>query len=112
MSNEKFEPPHTANKSFSPKLVSTNNSTIRLELKGSCLKQEDKAAYTTRNVVNFLIIYELDSWSQNFDIDFTLSGSLFRGVRLSNNSDPDKYPYSAYGIGSMLGENILYLTVA
>ena len=38
-----------------------NNFRIRLEFKGSCLEQENKAAYTPKNVVNIFIIYELDS---------------------------------------------------
>ena len=99
MSNEKFKPLHPSNKRFSPKLVWMNNSRIRLELKESCLKQEDKTAYTPKNVVKFFIVHELDSWPQNFGTDFTLIGSWFRGVKLSKNSDPDKYSYSGYGIG-------------
>ena len=38
LSNEKFKAPDTANKSLSPKLVWMNNSRIKLEFKGSCLK--------------------------------------------------------------------------
>ena len=39
-----------------------NNFKIRLKLKGSCLKQEDKAACTPKNVVNLFNAYELDTW--------------------------------------------------
>ena len=42
-----------------------NSSRARLEFKGSCLKQEDKAAYTPKGVINFFIVYELDSWPEN-----------------------------------------------
>ena len=42
-SNEKCKLHYTANKSLSPKLVWINNSSLRLEFKLSCLKQEDKA---------------------------------------------------------------------
>ena len=55
MSNEKLKPPYTANKSLSPKLAWTSNSRKRLEFKGSCLMQEDKEAYTPKNVVIFLL---------------------------------------------------------
>ena len=70
-----------------------NNFRIRLEFKGSCLKQENKAAYTPKNVVNIFIIYELDSQSRDLGTDFTLGSCLFGGVKLL------KYSYSGYGIG-------------
>ena len=47
LSNEKFKPLHTANKSLSPKLL-WYNSRIKLKFNGSCLKQEDQAAYTPK----------------------------------------------------------------
>ena len=99
MSNEKFKPPYKVNKSLSAELVWMNNSKIRLEFKGSCLKQEDKAVYTQKNVVSFFIVYQLDSWRPNFDTDFTLGGCLFGGVKLTENADPDKYSYCGFGIG-------------
>ena len=67
-----------------------NNFRIRLEFKGSCLKQENKAAYTPKNVVNIFIIYELDSQSRDLGTDSTLGSCLFGGVKLL------KY---SYGIG-------------
>ena len=39
-----------------------NNPRIRLKYKGSCLKQEDKAHFTPKNMVNLFIVYELDKW--------------------------------------------------
>ena len=98
LSNEKFKPPHTANESISPKLA-WYNSRIKLKLKGSCLKEEDQADFTRNNVENVFIVYELDSWPQNFDTDFTFSGCLFGGVKLTKNADPDKYSYSGYSTG-------------
>ena len=50
-------------------------------------------------MVNFFIVYELDSWPQDLRIDFTLGGFLFGGVKLAKNADPDKYSYIGYGIG-------------
>ena len=49
-----------------------NNFKIRLKLKGSCLKQEDKAACTPKNVVNLFNAYELDTWWTELNTDFTL----------------------------------------
>ena len=68
LSNEK-EPPITANHDLSTKLRRMNNSRIRKEFKGICLKQ-DKVTFTPRNVVNLFIVYELDTCSQDLNIDF------------------------------------------
>ena len=62
LSNETFGPPFATNKSLSPKLV-WYNSRIKVKFKGSCLKQEDEAAFTPKNV---------DSWLQDLNIEFTL----------------------------------------
>ena len=55
--NEKFTYAYITNVSVCLKLIWMNNSKIRLEFKGSCLKQEDKAAYTPKNVANLSIVY-------------------------------------------------------
>ena len=94
MSYEKFKPPYTANKSLSPKLI-WYNSRIKLKFKGSSLKQEDKAAYTPKNVVNLFIVYVLDTWSSDSSNEFTLKDCLFGTVKLTKNADADKYKYSA-----------------
>ena len=72
----KITPPFTSNTSLSSKIVWCSSRT-RLEFKGSCLKQERKAAYTPKNVVIFFIVYELDSWPRNFDTDVFLGGRCF-----------------------------------
>ena len=64
-------------------LVCMNNSRIRLKLKGSCLKQEDEATFTPKDL----------------DTGFTLGGCLFGGAKLSRNSNSGRYSYSFYGIG-------------
>ena len=79
MSNEKFKPPYTANKSLSLKLAWMNNFRKRLEFKESSLKQEDKAPFAPKNVVNLFIVYE------------------FGNVKIIKNADSDKYSYSGYG---------------
>ena len=61
LSNETIRPPTTSNNSLSPKLK-LGNSKIRVEFKGSYLKQ-DKVAFTPNNIVNLFIAYELDRWS-------------------------------------------------
>ena len=89
-------PPFTSNKSLSPKRY---NYKVKLKFAGSCLKREDKAAFTPKNVVNVFTVHELDSWPRDLNIDFALEGCLFGCVKLTKNADPDKYSYSGYGIG-------------
>ena len=50
-------------------------------------------------MVNIFVLYELDSWPQDLNIDFTLGGHLFGDVKLIKNANPDKYSCSGYGIG-------------
>ena len=45
------------------------------------------------------IVYELNTWSKNLNVDFTLQDCLFGAVKLTTNADADKYFYSAYGVG-------------
>ena len=99
MSNEKFTPPFTSNKFFSPKLVWTNNSRIRLEFKGSCLKQEGITVYTPKNVVNLCIFNKLNIWLQYLNAEFILKDCLFGNVRITKNIDFNKYSYSGCVIG-------------
>ena len=49
--------------------------------------------------VNLYISSTLDSRSRDLNTDFTLGKCLFGTVKLTQNSDPDKYKYSSYGIG-------------
>ena len=49
-----------ANKNVSPKLIWMNNSRLRLEFNGGCLKQEDKAAFIPNNIINLFVNCQLD----------------------------------------------------
>ena len=75
-----------------------NNSRIKLEFKGGCSKQ-DQASFTPKNVVNLYIVYELNTWSQNLNAEFTPKDCLFGVVKLTKNSNPNKYSYLRYVIG-------------
>ena len=98
MSNEKFIPHYTANKSLCPKLL-WNKSRLRLRFEGSCLKQEDTTPFTPNNVVNLFIVYELGRWSRDLNTDFTLKDCLIGAVKLTKTADAGKYKYSGCGIG-------------
>ena len=67
-----------------------NNFRIRLKLKGRGLKQERKATVTPKNMLNFFIVYELDIWSQDLNIDVILKDCLFGAVNLTKDADPGK----------------------
>ena len=87
---KKITPPYTSRKSLSQELVWRNNSRIRLEFKGSYLKQ-DKAPFTPNKVVNLYIGYELKIWSQNVNAEINLKDCLFGAVKLTKNANSNKY---------------------
>ena len=62
----------------------------------SCLK-EDKTTFNHRKTVNIYTAYDLKSNLNNFDP--TLQNCLFGAVKLTKNSDIDKYGYARYGTG-------------
>ena len=76
-----------------------NSSRIRLKFKASYFKQEDKTAFTPKNVVNLCIVYELDKWSRDLNTDFAMIDCLFGAVKRTKNADTDKYKYNGHGIG-------------
>ena len=62
------------------------------------LKQKS-ATFTLPNRITFFIIYELGTWSQDLNSNFTLKDWLFGDVKLAKNADPDNNVCSGYGIG-------------
>ena len=50
-------------------------------------------------MVTLFIVNELDTWSSDVNTDFTLKDCLFGFVKLTENTDRDKYKYSGFGIG-------------
>ena len=86
MLNKKFRPNYTTNQILSPKL------------QWNKYKQEEATPITPNNMLNSFIVYELDTWSQDLNTDFTLKGCLFGSVKVIKNDDTDKYSYSGYGV--------------
>ena len=62
----------------------------------SCLK-EDKTTFNHKETVNIYTAYDLKSNLNNFDP--TLQNCLFGAVKLTKNSDIDKYGYARYRTG-------------
>ena len=56
----------------------------------------NKLNVAPRNVINLIIVYELDRWSQDLSADFTLRDCFFRAVELKKNAVPYKNLYSGY----------------
>ena len=92
MSNEVIKPPDNT---LAPEVTFTDKR-MYVKFSGSCLKQ-DKVTFNHKKTVNIRIAYDLESNLNNFDPP--LENRLFRAVKLSKNSDIDKYQYSEYGTG-------------
>ena len=50
-------------------------------------------------MLNIYVVYEINLWPFNVGKDFALGNSLFGAVKLTKNTDLDKYKYFGYGIG-------------
>ena len=88
LSAEIIKPPATADNSLTPTLSYYGTKT-KVKFNGSCLKQP-KPSYTHGKTVNIYSVYELGASSSHSD-DPTLKKSLFGAVRLTKNTDIDKY---------------------
>ena len=73
ISNESIKPPTTSNNSLNPRL-SYNDTKIKVQFTGSCLKQP-KFMFTHKKVVNIYIVYELAA-SRSHTSDSTIKNYL------------------------------------
>ena len=99
MSDKRINSIKMPNHSIIPNLSYYGTKT-RVELRGSCLKQ-DKVTFNHGKVVNIYIVYELDKTF--IKTSPTLVNCLFEAVSLTKNANIDKYRYSKYGIGFAIG---------
>ena len=92
MSDERVNSIKTSYKGITPHLSYYDTNKIRVKFDRGCLKQ-DQAKLLHGEVVNIYIIY--------FDISSypTLENRLFGAIKLTKNTDIDKYGFSSYGIG-------------
>ena len=98
LSDQSIKAPATSDNSLFSSLNHIGFRT-RINFDGQCLKQNDKVTFNHKPVVNIYIAYEINLWSFKQSADFTLVNSLFGAVKLTKNTNFDKYKYSAYGIG-------------
>ena len=96
---KKITTPFNTDNSLSATIKWYEDSKFCLTFKGNCLNQNN-ATYTPPNRINFSVVYELDTCSQDLNSHFNLKYFLFRCVKLAKNSDSDKYVYSRYSVGS------------
>ena len=87
--------PNINNNSLAPKLEYIDGK-IFVKLDGSCLVKQNGLA-SNKKILNIYIVCDLDSNLNSFDP--TLQNCLFGAVKMTTNSDIDKYQYSGYSIG-------------
>ena len=95
LSDKTIKPLATSDNSLNPQ-VSYFGTKVRLEFRGSCLKQ-DKSTFNHGKIANIYIVYELDK--TYVKTHPTLVNCLFGAVSITKNADTDKNKYSGYGIG-------------
>ena len=120
MWEESLKNPSTPDNSFIPKRIDAYPLS-KVKFDGNCLRKNN-ASFLHENVVNLYITYKLVSWSRDLNRVFTLGICLFGAVKLTKNTNPDKYGYSGYGNGfdarsqflwsdSTWGKNVMFLGV-
>ena len=93
LSNESLEVVSTSSNTLTP---SVNREKARLKFTGSILQQKI-VTYRHRNVVKLYVVYEINF--HGIDNYPMLANALFGAVKLTKNTDINKYKYSGYGIG-------------
>ena len=97
LSDKKIESIKTANYLLNPHFDVYNLTKIRIKFNGGCLNRLPPTNLHG-GIVNIYIVYEITS---NFNASNypTLENCLFESVKLTKNSDIDRYGYFGYGIG-------------
>ena len=97
LNNTEFESIKTNNYLLNPRIDFYDTSKIRIKFNGSFLNRFP-ALFPHGRIVNIYIVYEISSYFS--DINYpTVENCLFGSVKLTKNSDIDKYGYFGYGIG-------------
>ena len=96
LNDVKIESIKTNNSLLNPRMDICMNK-IRIKFNGSFLNQFPPTSLHG-NIVNIYIVYEIAS-NYNDSNYPTIENCLFGSVKLTKNTDIDKYGYSGYGIG-------------
>ena len=115
----KIESIKTNNYFLNPRMDDYDMSKTRTKFDGSFLNQLP-ATILHGNIVNIYIVFEITS-NYNDSNYLTVEKCLIGSVKLSKNTDIDKYGYSGYGIGfdrkksfsigNEIGKNVIYLSM-
>ena len=95
LSDEKFILTVTSTDKSATKTI-YDNVRIKVRFNGDLLRQT-QVTYNHESIVNIYIVYEATPDTKTTNI--TLENCLFGAIKLTKNSDNDKYKYSGYGIG-------------
>ena len=95
LSDEKIILTVTSTDKSAPKTI-YDNARIKVKFNGDLLRQ-NQVTYNHGTRVNIYIVYETFPDAKTSTI--TLENCLFGSIKLTTNSDIDKYKYSGYGIG-------------
>ena len=98
MSEENIENITKSDSNFAPTFVD-HHLLQDITFNGHCLINN---IFIPKKVINLYISYTLTPWLRNLNTDFTLNSCLVGSVKLTKNTDPDKYKYYGNGIGSDL----------
>ena len=101
-------------------MINHINTKLRVNFDGRCLKQE-KATFSRKKMINIYIVYEINLCSNIQGASLALGSCLFGALKLTKNTEPDKYKHSGYGSvfnsrgsfllsnGSDFGKNVIIL---
>ena len=96
MSEESIENITKSDSSFAPTFVD-HHLLPDMNFNGHCLIKNNISIL--KKVINLYISYTPGPQLRNLNTDFTLGHCLFGPVKLTKNTDPDKYNYTGYSIG-------------
>ena len=94
MPDEVIKPPTISNNSLDPKPEYIEKDMF-VKFNRSCLIKQNKFTFN-KKILNIYIVYDLDSNLNNFDP--ILENCLFGAIKITKNSDTDKYKHSSYGL--------------
>ena len=95
MAEENIENITKSDRNFAPTFVDYH-LLPNINFNGHCLINNFS---TSKKVINLYISYTLSPWLRNLNTDFTFESCSFGSVKLTKNTNPDKYKYIRYGIG-------------
>ena len=95
MLDEVIKSPTINNNNLAPKLECIEKKRF-VKFNGSCLIKQIKFTFN-KKILNIYIVCYLDSNLNNFEP--ILENCLFGAIKITKNSDIDKYKYSGYGLG-------------